>query len=87
MYVITPYTKAKAKKAGLVVKPSQRKNKKIDVYQGEEYLVSIGDVRYPDYPTYLKEQGAKVANERRRLYHLRHTDDSLASNLAKYLLW
>ena len=32
MYTITDYTKNKAKLLGVVVKPSQNKKKKIDVY-------------------------------------------------------
>jgi hypothetical protein len=87
MYVITPYTKDRAKQAGLTVKPSTKRYKKIDVYQGDKYLASIGDVRYKDYPMYLREEGRQVAEERRRLYHLRHTRDTLGERLALYLLW
>lgn len=87
MYTITPYTKDKAKRAGLTVKPSTKRYKKIDVYQGDQYLGSVGDVRYKDYPTYLREEGQQVAEERRRLYRLRHTRDTLGERLALYLLW
>jgi len=88
MYEIQPYTLAKAKQAGLIIKPSKNRKKKIDVYdKNNTFLKSIGDITYSDYPTYLKEEGVKKANERRRLYHLRHTKDSLGENLAKYLLW
>jgi hypothetical protein len=88
MYEIQPYTRAKAKQAGLIIVPSKNPKKKIDVYdKNNTFLKSIGDISYSDYATYLKEEGAKKANERRRLYHLRHTKDSLGENLAKYLLW
>lgn len=87
MYVITPYTKEKAKMAGLTVQPSTRKGKKLDVFQDGKYLDSIGALGYSDYPTYLKKEGKIVADERRRLYHLRHTKDTLGEQLAKYLLW
>lgn len=87
MYVISPYTKDRAKQVGLTVKPSTRRYKKIDVYQGDKYLASIGDVRYKDYPQYLREEGRQVAEERRRLYHLRHTRDTLGERLALFLLW
>lgn len=87
MYVITPYTLERAKKVGLEVKPSEKKNKKIDVYYEGEFLHSIGDKRYKDYPTYLQEEGKEKAKERRRLYHLRHTKKTLGEVLARYLLW
>ena len=32
MYIITDYTKNKAKKLGVIVKPSTNKKKKIDVF-------------------------------------------------------
>jgi len=87
MYSITPYTKSKAKQWGLDVKPSTKKGKKVDVYQDGKYLQSIGDINYKDYPTYLKEDGKKIAEERRRLYRLRHTGKSQGEQLALHLLW
>lgn len=87
MYQITQYTKDKARQAGLVIKPSSRKWKKIDVFKNGNYLDSIGDTRYGDYPTFVKEKGSKYAEERRRLYHLRHTKNTLGEQLALYLLW
>jgi len=87
MYEITPYTKARAKQAGLEVKPSTKRGKKIDVYKDGEYLASVGALGYSDYPSYLREAGKQVAEERRRLYHLRHTKDTLPERLASYLLW
>lgn len=87
MYVILPYTKEKAKQIGLTVLPSIKKGKKIDVYKNGKLIASIGDINYKDYPTYLKEDGRDVANERRRLYRLRHTKNTLGEQLALYLLW
>lgn len=87
MYSITQYTKNKAKQLGLQVKPSTKKNKKIDVYQDGKYLHSVGDIRYKDYPTYLNEDGKAIADERRRLYRLRHTGSGLGEQLALQLLW
>ena len=87
MYVILPYTKEKAKQLGLTVLPSIKKGKKIDVYKNGKLIASIGDTNYKDYPTYLKEDGHDVANERRRLYRLRHTKNTLGEQLALYLLW
>ncbi|NBW11834.1 MAG: hypothetical protein EBR82_27760 [Caulobacteraceae bacterium] len=87
MYRILPYTYAKAKVLGVEIKPSKRKNKKIDVYTPDG-IVSIGDTRYKDYPTYKKFDGSKTADFRRRLYHLRHKgDEGIAGYYAKELLW
>lgn len=87
MYVITEYTKRKAKEMGVEVRLSTRKGKKIDVFQDGKKIASIGDVRYKDYPTFLKEDGKAIAEEHRRKYHLRHTRDSVGEQLAKRLLW
>lgn len=89
MYDISDYTKQKAKKLNVIVKPSTRKNKKIDVYNSKlEKIASIGDIRYYDYPLYIKKFGKDYADERRKLYHIRHTDNNdVAGKLAKILLW
>jgi len=87
MYVITDYTKKKAKAIGVEVRPSTRKGKKIDVYQHGVKIASIGDLRYKDYPTFLQEDGKVVAEQHKKQYHLRHTRDSVGEFLAKWLLW
>lgn len=87
MYSILPYSKAKAKELGVVIKPSKKKNKKIDVLT-ENGIISIGDKRYKDYPTYKKFDGTPTAEFHRRLYHARHKKDTgLAGFYAKNLLW
>ena len=87
MYHITEYTKEKAKQLGLEVVPSTNPNKKIDVFRHGKKIASIGAIGYKDYPTYLKEKGKIYADQRKRLYHLRHTQDSLGERLALQLLW
>lgn len=87
MYTILPYTKEKAKQLGLTITPSTKKGKKLDVYKNGKLIASIGAIGYKDYPTYLKEDGPAVANERRRLYRLRHTKNTLGEQLALNLLW
>lgn len=73
MYKILPYTYSKAEKLGVFVLPSDRRDKKIDIYSfNGEYLCSVGAKGYKDYPTYLKLYGKKIADERRRLYKIRH---------------
>lgn len=87
MYVITEYTKKKAREIDMEVRPSTHRGKKIDVYEDGVKIASIGDMRYKDYPTFLQEDGKAIAEERRRLYHQRHTKDTLGEMLAKWLLW
>jgi len=41
------------------------------VIQKDGKRISIGDMRYLDFPTYTKERGLKYAKERRRLYRQR----------------
>jgi hypothetical protein len=87
MYTITQHTKDKADKLGLTVKPSTQKHKKIDVYKDNKKIASIGALGMSDYPTYLQTKGKVYADERKRLYHLRHTKNSLGEELARKLLW
>jgi len=75
MYKITPYSYQKAKELNVTIKPSQNKNKKIDVFKNGELIASIGAIGYRDYPTYIKEHGLEYANKRRKLYRIRHKDD------------
>ena len=87
MYSITAYTKQKAREIGVEVKPSTRKGKKIDVYKNGKFITSLGQAGAGDYPHYLIENGIEYANERRRLYRLRHTKDTVGEVLALHLLW
>lgn len=88
MYNITNYSKKKAKDLDVKIKPSTRKNKKIDIYKDNKFVVSIGDVRYKDYPTYINEKGLDYANKRRELYLKRHKYNNLdAGFYAKKILW
>jgi hypothetical protein len=95
-YKILPYTKSKAKKLGVVVKPSTSKGKKIDVYKGDEKIASVGAIGYKDYPTYKElEKKGKVkvgtAKKRQVLYKIRHKKDKNVKNSNGYyadkLLW
>jgi len=91
MYEITEYSKLKAKQLGVQIKPSTRKDKKIDVFKNEKKVASIGGKGYKDFPTYKKEKGLEFAKERRRLYKIRHQDDRLKKGTAGYyadqILW
>ena len=91
MYKITDYSKQKAKKLNVDIKPSNKKNKKIDVIKNNKIVASIGDVRYSDYPTYIKSSGLIYADNRRKLYKIRHKKDLNVKNSAGYyadkILW
>lgn len=93
VYEITEYTKKKAKQLGVTVKPSDNKKKKIDVYKDNKKIASIGNIDYGDYPTFLqtKGKGKVYADERRRMYKIRHKKDInvIGSNgfYANALLW
>lgn len=88
-YKITEYSKQKAKELNVIIKPSKKKNKKIDVYKDGHLISSIGSIQNKDYPTYIKENGKQYADERRRLYRLRHKHDVNSGNgyYANKLLW
>jgi len=93
MYEITNYTKAKAKELGVTVKNSTNSKKKIDVYKNNQKVASIGSVSYGDYGTFLKEKGKgkTFADEKRRLYKIRHSKDRKVTGsngwYADKLLW
>ena len=54
-------------------------------------VASVGAIGYGDYPTYIKTKGKKYADERRRLYKIRHSSNrkKVGSNgyYADKLLW
>ena len=54
VYQIKPYSYEQAKKLNVEIKPSNKKDKKIDVYKDKKYICSIGDIHYYDYATYIK---------------------------------
>ena len=92
MYVILPYTKTKANQLNLIVRPSLKKNKKIDVYNAYGYfIISIGALGYLDYAYYIKFYGKEIADQRKKLYKIRHKKDRLIKGSAGYyadqLLW
>ena len=73
MYQILPYTHEQAKKLNVKVKPSENPKFKIDVYDlNGKFLFSGGSPTYLDYPHFIKSKGKEYADERRRLYSIRH---------------
>ena len=84
-YIITKYSYDRAKELGLTIKLSQFTTKKLDVYKDNVYINSIGDSRYLDYPNYIRVYGQIYANERKRLYHIRHKKGIEIVNSKQYL--
>ena len=76
--------KERAKTLGVEIKPSTRKNKKLDVFKNGEKVASIGDKRYSDYLQHGDE-------ERRKRYKARHENHrhkkGSASYYADQILW
>jgi hypothetical protein len=87
MYPIRPYHLQQAKKLGVMIQPSSRGNYKLDVFKDGEYITSIGHKKYKDYAIYLEEKGKDYADERKRLYHLRHRNEGVRGMLASTILW
>jgi hypothetical protein len=81
------------------IKLSKNPSKKLDVYERDKVIASIGAIKkngvpFMDYPTYLEEMGEKYANKRRKLYYERHKNeetiiDGKVSNswFTKWVLW
>jgi hypothetical protein len=90
-YKITDFSYKQAKKLGVQIRPSVYKNKKIDVFKDDVKIASIGDINYLDYPTYIETKGKKYADERRKLYKIRHKNDINVKNsngfFSSRLLW
>ena len=90
-YTILDYTFKKARELNVTVKPSSKKNKKIDVFKNDKKIASIGDINYLDYPNYIKRNGLEYANIRREAYRARHKKDLNVVGspgwLAGKLLW
>jgi len=91
MYQIKQYTRDQAKRLNVTVRASTNKNKKIDVFKDKKKISSIGFKGYSDYPTYMQTKGKKFADERRRLYKIRHEKTRHVKDSPSYyadqLLW
>jgi len=90
-YVITQYTRDRAKALGVTVKHSTNPTKKLDVFRDGVKVASCGGMGYNDYPTFMKKYGKEVADEHRRRYKIRHAKDRKVVGTAGYyadqLLW
>jgi len=90
-YHILPYTYARARKLGVQIRPSDNPKYKLRVTTKSGKTIYCGAAGYNDYPTYIKKYGLAFANERRRLYKIRHNKDRHVHGTAGYyadtLLW
>ena len=90
MYEILPYSRKQAKRLGVLIQLSYNPKKKIDIFKEGEFICSIGALGMKDFPHYLKEKGKEYADERRRLYHIRHRKDNKEGTPGYYslhILW
>lgn len=94
MYDIKPRQKARAKTIGFTIKSSTNKNKKIDVYDKDKKIASIGALGYMDYASYIIKIGKKDADKKRVNYLKRHASEPKVKNgkmtnskLSDIILW
>ena len=95
-YTITDAIRKKASAIDVTLKPSKNPTKKLDAYKNGIFQCSFGQLGYKDYQLYLKNDGIEVANDKRRLYRVRHAKDRkimyrdgklTAGYLADKILW
>jgi len=96
-YNISDATYKIAKQLGLEIFPADKLDKKLEVYDAKTgiFLFYVGDSRYMDYHLYLDYENKGLvpkgtANDRKRLYHIRHKNDieiSRKSYIGAKLLW
>jgi hypothetical protein len=91
MYKITNRQRLNAESLGVAIKPSTNKSKKIDVFKNGKKIASIGAMGYNDFDIYLRTKGKEYADERRKLYKIRHAKDrnkvGTAGFYADRILW
>lgn len=89
-YKITDYSYDRAKELGVIIKPSQKGNYKIDVFdKNNKYITSIGARGYLDYGTIIKKNGKEYADYRRELFYKRHGKYKKGTRgwYSSYILW
>jgi hypothetical protein len=74
-YQITQRQRSNAKKLGVTIQSSSNPSKKLDVLKNGVKVASIGAKGYNDYDLWIKKEGIEYANERRRLYKIRHQNN------------
>ncbi len=94
VYNIKARQRSAAKKMGYKIKPSSNKKKKLDVFENDTKIGSIGAIGYMDYASYIKSIGKKEADKKRDAYLKRHAREPKMkdgkptnSKLADVILW
>jgi len=92
VYKIKARQRANAKKLGLTIKPSTNPKKKLDVFNKDgKRIARIGGMGYGDYASFISERGMDYANERRRLYKIRHNKTRMKAGTNSFyadkILW
>ena len=83
-YRITDYSRNQAKKLDVSIRLSSNPKKKLDVYKNGVKVASIGATGYGDFGTFMETKGKAYADERRRLYRIRHKGEN---NYSLKILW
>lgn len=90
-YKITSRQRKNAKRLGVMIKSSSNPLKKLDVFRNGKKITEIGAKGYNDYDIYLRTKGKKYADERRRLYKIRHQSNRTKRGSTGYyadqILW
>jgi len=74
-YQPTQRQKNNARKLGVTIQSSSNPSKKLDVLKNGVKVATIGAKGYNDYDLWIKKKGVEYANERRRLYKIRHQNN------------
>jgi predicted transcriptional regulator len=74
-YQPTQRQKNNARKLGVTIQSSSNPSKKLDVLKNGVKVATIGAKGYNDYDLWIKKKGIEYANERRRLYKIRHQNN------------
>lgn len=69
------------------LKYSDPKKKNPKAIVGSKKVASIGDINYPDYAYHMKTEGKTYADERRRLYRLRHKGEDKKKGTPAFFSW
>ena len=101
MYEIKEYTHKRLKKLNdllqtnkITIKPSNTKNKKIDIFINNKKVASVGAIGMKDFPTHIKERGLEFANKRQKAFNNRfkripNIKNGKITNMfySRYFLW
>jgi hypothetical protein len=90
-FQISDYHKRKAQRLGVSINYSKTPGKKLDIFKDGKKIASIGAKGYWDFISYLKAEAEGIykkgyADQRRRLYKIRHKKDNVPGTPGYYAL-